>query len=377
MEDPMFRPALSLLIGLIFTVSCTPAGGDDDDAPNCADGAELNDVQLSGLTYVDADGGDASIHDNSFDDQEDSPIAEVSVRLFGPEGVSEGSSCAEGDFHFGDLSDGAYVVAPELDVDGNCMQRNCTKRFPEAIAEGSVKIVTMGDSVPVQGDPVLFPARLATLLGDIADITNTNVAVGGTVSSQWLPGTSHFDNRLSPEIADADVVVMSIGGNDIMASLDVAALQDPEGTVEATYELVEQIAENVRSIVGGIREINADIDIIYCIYVDYGQAAVFPWDWVGNLVGQDAITSVLRTARESLSVEEDILIADLFGASHELDDPLDDYLADMLHFNDLGHTLYAEEVFLTLGGALIGDSPLGGQPRNNIGLSPTWSLASD
>jgi len=372
----MSRSALLLLASLILMFGCTPTD-DDDDPAACSDGSDLTEIQLSGLTYRDADSADATIHENSFDDSADIPIVGASVRLFGPDGLSEGSSCEGGDFHFGDLSTGAYVVAPELDVNGNCMQRNCTKRFPEAIAEGSVKIVTMGDSVPVQGDPVLFPARLATLLGDIADITNTNVAVGGTVSSQWLPGTSHFDNRLRPELDDADVVVMSIGGNDIMASLDAGALQDPEGTVEATYELVEQIAENVRSIVDGMREINPNIDVVYCIYVDYGQAAVFPWDWVGNLVGQEAITSVLRTARESLSVEEDILIADLFGASHGLEDPLDDYLADMLHFNNRGHSLYAEEVFLTLGGALLGDSPLSGDARSDIGLEKSWSLAPD
>jgi lysophospholipase L1-like esterase len=370
----MSRSALLLFTFLLLTLGCSPT---DDDVVDCSDGSYLDSVQLSGLLYVDADESDGSIHDNSFDSDSDTPIAGSTVRLFGDTNLMvEGRSCADGNFHFGDLSAGAYVVAPELDVDGNCMQRNCTKRFPQAIAEGSVKIVTMGDSVPVQGDPVRFPARLATLLGDIADITNTNVAVGGTVSSQWLPGTSHFDNRLTPELADADVVVMSIGGNDIMASLDVEALLDPEGTIEATYELVQQIAENVRSIVDGMREINADIDVVYCIYVDYGQAGG-NWNIIGNMVGQEAITSVLRTARESLSVEEDILIADLFGASHELEDPLSDYLADMLHFNDRGHSLYAEEIFLTLGGALIGDSSLGGQSRDNIGLSPTWSLAPE
>ena len=374
----MFRTSVSLLFVLPLLCSCGPSDGtDDDDVSSCSDGESIDDVQLSGLLYVDADGSDASIHDNAFDDQEDTGIADVSVRLFGPDGVSEGRSCEGGDFHFGDLDDGSYVIAPDVDADGSCMQRNCTKRFPEALEAGTVKIVTMGDSVPVVGHDELFPSRLATLLGDLADVENTNVAVGGTVSPQWLPGTSNFENLLAPELDDADVVLMSIGGNDIMGSLDAGALQNPQGAIEDIYELVEEITENVRNIVAGMRAINPDIDVVYCIYVDYGQASVFPWGFVGNLVGQEEITNVLRTARESLGVEEDILIADLFGASHALEDPLDDYLSDYLHFNGRGHTLYAEEVFMTLGGALIGESPLSGQPRTEIGTNPSWSLASD
>ena len=374
----MSRPILLAFFSLSLLLGCTPDNGDDDDAPlDCSDGTDLDTIQLSGALYFDGDAADASIHSSEFDTDADTPIAGAAVRLFGADGVTDGTSCEGGDFHFGDLDDGSYVVAPELDVDGNCLQRNCAQRFPEAVQEGAVKIVTMGDSVPVVGDNTLFPSRLATLLGSLADVDNVNVAVGGTVSSQWLPGTSNFESRLAPELSDADVVVMSIGGNDIMGSLDAGALSDPEGAVEDTYELVEDIADNVRAMVEAMRDINPDLDIIYCIYVDYGQASVFPWGIVGNIVGAEAITDVLRTARASLAVEEGILLADLFGASHELEDPLDDYLYDALHFNDRGHTLYAEEIFQTLGGALIGDSPLGGEPRSPLGDEQSWSLVAD
>jgi lysophospholipase L1-like esterase len=365
-------PTLSLLAGCGVIDN-----NDDDDDLACSDGETLEEVQLSGRLYVDTDGEDASIHDSSFDEDTDSPLPGISIDLFGADGTQTGSSCDSGEFSFGDLDPGSYVLSPDLDIDGNCMQRNCTRRLPQALEEGAVKIVTMGDSVPVVGHNTLFPARLASLLEDLADIDNTNVAVGGTISTQWLPGTSNFESRLAPELPDADIVVMSIGGNDIMQSLDASALQDPEGTIESTYELVEQITENVRDTVTAMRDINPNIDVVYCIYVDYGQASTFPWGLVSNLVGQEAITEVLKTARESLSVEEGILIADLFGASHQLDDPLDEYLYDALHFNDRGHTLYAEEIFMTLGGFVIGDGPLGGQARANIGSTPSWSVAAD
>ena len=366
---------LLLLLTLPLLLGCTVSADGNDDGGPCSDADSAGEVQLSGLAYVDADLTDASIHDSSFDAEADAPVAGARVQLFSADGVSEGTSCEGGDFQFGGLEDGIYVLAPELDAEGKCMQRNCTSRFPDALEDGAVKIVTMGDSVPVVGDDVRFPARLATLLDPLADIDNTNVAVGGSLSTEWLPGTSHFENRLAPEVEDADVVLISVGGNDILASLDASALQDPEGTVADTKDLVEQIADNVLATIEGIREINPDIDVVYCIYVDYGQAAMFPWGIIGNMVGQEAITDVLKTARDRLSIEEDILIADLFGASHGLTDPLDDYLSDSLHFNDRGHTFYAEEIFMTLGGALLGDSPLGGQPRSDIGLNKTWSLS--
>ena len=68
---------------------------------------------------------------------------------------------------------------------------------------GAIKLVTMGDSVPVVGDKPTFPDRLASLLGGLAPVENRNIAVGGTLSTHWLPGTSHCDNILLPEIADA------------------------------------------------------------------------------------------------------------------------------------------------------------------------------
>ncbi len=176
-----------------------------------------------------------------------------------------------------------------------------------------------------------------------------------------------------PELDDADVVVISLGGNDLLGTMDASAITDPEGALENAYEVVAEVSENVLTIVEEIREHNDDIDVVYALYVDYGQATVMPWNFVSGLVGAEAITELLATARTSLPPESGILIADLFEASHNLED-LDSYLADALHFNNLGHTFYAEEVFKTLGGVLVGDSPLGGEPRSPLGLSQDFSF---
>ena len=84
---------------------------------------------------------------------------------------------------------------------------------------------------------------------------------------------------------------------------------------------------------------------------------------------------MLESARETDTRDYDALLADLFGATYELDSSLDDYLYDSLHFNDRGQTFYAEEVFMALGGVLVGPSPLGGEPRTPLGLTRSYSFS--
>jgi lysophospholipase L1-like esterase len=232
----------------------------------------------------------------------------------------------------------------------------------------------MGDSVPVVGDAPMFPKRLKTLFSDLATIKNKNVAIGGSLSTQWLPGTTYFDDVLSPELEDADVLVMSIGGNDILNRLDASALSDPEGTMELIGELIQEISDNVLSTAGKVKEINPDIDILYCLYVNYGNATIFPWNIVATIAPEGAVEALMGGARDTIGADENIILVDLFGASASIDN-LDDYLYDSLHFNDRGQTFYAEEVFKSLGGVLIGDSPLGGEPRSPLGTTHNWSFS--
>ena len=118
----------------------------------------------------------------------------------------------------------------------------------------------------------MFPSRLATLIGDLADVDNRNVAVPGSLSTQWVPGTGYFEDKVKPNVADADVIIISVGGNDITSSLDISALQNIDKAIEDTYQLVSDIVENIRSMATEIRSINPDVDIVYCLYVDYGTA---------------------------------------------------------------------------------------------------------
>ena len=236
--------------------------------------------------------------------------------------------------------------------------------------------MTFGDSLPVEGSSPFFPERLADLLAPLAEVESENVARGGSISTQWLPGTTFFENRLLPQVGDADLIIASIGGNDIMGHIDAGALADPEGALAEIEVLVGEIVENVVAIADALREENPDVDFLYCLYVDYGSAtSTYPWSVADQFLAEGAIAALLESALVQVPKDSNLIIADLFGASQALDDPLDDYLYDSLHFNDRGQTLYAEEIFKVLGGVLIGESPLGGEPRSPLGLEKTYSFA--
>ena len=65
---------------------------------------------------------------------------------------------------------------------------------------------------------------------------------------------------------------------------------------------------------------------------------------------------------------------DLLGLTSQLPYPLDDALADGIHFNDTGHDLYAHQVFRALGGVIVVTSPLSSDPvannRQDFGYVP-------
>ena len=338
-----------------FASGSSSSTGFDIDPPKCGSSTLLRDLPY-GHVYLDVDGSDRSRYAGGFSES-DTPIEGVTLRLLGSD--LEVESCPDGDFVFPAPS-GLYVVAPQAH-EGDCSQRNCTTRFPEAIEEGAVKIVTLGDSVPVEGAAETFPARVAELVSALADVEEVNLAVSGTQSSDWLPGGPRFE-QVREDLIDADVVLVSVGGNDVLNFASTADLSDLGALLVGAQATVDQVAINVRDIAAEIRVENPDADVVFCLYPDYSQATgTPPWSDLG-FVPPGVVTGLLVRARDNFTPEDDIVLVDLFGLTPELPAPLDDYLADALHFNDLGHDLYAHEVFRALGGVLVGPSPLASPP---------------
>ncbi len=320
-----------------------------------------------GLVYLDLDSSDLSMNARGFTEP-DQALEGVSLRLLGSD-LEPFETCESGEYQFA-ADPGIYVVAPEAHQ-GLCSLRNCTTRFPVAIEEGQVKIVTLGDSVPVQGAAETFPARVAELVSAVAGVENLNLASSGTESSDWTPGGGLFEGA-RPDLVDADVVLISLGGNDVLNYVSTADLGDLPGVFAGAQATVDQVAVNVRDIASEIREENPDADVVFCLYPDYSRATqTSPWSDLG-FIPPGVITTLLARARDAFTPEDDIVLVDLLGLTPDLPVPLDDYLADPLHFNDLGHDLYAHEVFRALGGVIVGESVLATPPvslrsRQNFG----------
>lgn len=381
------RPLAVICLASLVALACDPGttgetyepvapptgdamAGGDTAAPEptlCTPADGVTGTAVTGVVYLDLDESNASLIAGGFDEDIDDPVAGATIGLIGAETEWTATTCEGGDWGVGDLSDGVYVVAAEVDEAALCSSRNCTRRFPEAIRSGYVKIVTWGDSVPKVGGDPLYPSRLASLLSPLATVDNQNVAMPGSVSTDWMPGTGYFENNLMPQVPDADVILISVGGNDLMASLSdpMALLADVDAAVEAAMALVVEIVGNVITTVDAIRAVNPDVDVVYSLYPNYGQATIMPWGLAGNFLGPDVLPALFETARSNIPQASNVILADMFASFEGL--PLDDYLYDSLHFNDAGHTRYAEVIFEALGGVLVGPSPLEGG-RTPLGL---------
>jgi len=290
----------------------------------------------------------------------DPPVTEPFV-VQTPMGEEAVTPCDDGSYAISDLPEGPALVVPPTLEGQRCTGRNCTHSFAAAVASGHAVMVVLGDSIPVIGDRPLFPDRLVTLFDGLVDIENRNVAVAGSTSPQWLPGQRNFDQRLAPVMADADLIIISIGGNDILEYIsNPALLANIPAAVEGAKALVATIVERVVTIVQAIRAVNPGVDVVYCLYPDYTQATTHQlWGLAGRLLGAGTMRDVLETALLAVpeTADSDILIADMLHGWEGLDVGL--LLYDTLHFNAAGQTLYAEEIFETLGGVRFGPSPFG------------------
>ena len=336
----------------------------------------------SGQFYVDTDISERSAYTGGMSDSE--PPIKPKLTIVGAEsGTYEVSTCEDGTYEIGGLSDGTYLIAPDL---GNrqCSTNNCSSTFATALKEtGSAVVVTFGDSLAVYGERPFFPDRFNTLVSSLGNVTNRNVAVPGSTSSDWLPGSYYFRTRLGPHIESADLIVITIGGNDL-ADLVNNAFQfvaNPASAVVAAQDAVEQAIVNLKEIIAAIRLVNPTVDVAFCLYPDYTQANGTIWTTVNNFLGQGELGTIIAEARQSFPSEDpNLILVDVFGAAQDIS--LRDHLytlpngqIDPLHFSAKGHILYAEELFRSVGGILIGStSPLGELGQSPIGAERNFGF---
>lgn len=298
----------------------------------------------------------------------DMPWAGVPVSMVAP---SEGSglTCDWGWYYFGpdgpdQFTDGVRVLkidAPEC----NITSHNMARRTPVALAEGKWKMLVIGDSIPRQGTEtgMFFFDNVAGYLYGFGDITVTNVAFIGSTSVGWLPATLNYKNKVQPNLADSDVVFISLGGNDIMHYLYNNQNKPLDQLMEGITQTIADVENNLTEIFTAIRTEKPDADIVWLVYPNYATSD----NWrettgtYAELVAQYFEEQMYGILAWAAGIDGLILV-DLFSRMDK--EELDASLFDELHYNAYGHRILGDELFKVLNGVIVtGGSPTVGADR--------------
>lgn len=329
---------------------------------------------VHGAVYLDDDLDARSFYSQGPEDGEDTPLVDHEVSLISKTEVRTILSCEQGNYGFSDIEDGHYLIEARREQDWFVSSSSQGLRFAEAVREGSVKVLVFGDSVPAYGPKPWFPERFKGIVNNLAEVELQNVAVPGSTSLQWLPGANFYKSRLAGNIKDVDLIVFSLGGNDLyeFASTDLNAGGDVS-ELQAKFEVeIEKVKVNILQIITALREANPDADIVWMLYPNYARSEQWK-EIAGDFI--DIVETLLRRTligiRKDISHHERFLMWDIFAATSDVD--LTSMLIDPLHLNDKGHEFYAQELFKLLGGVVVTDgSP--SAPAYNIGFATEAQL---
>ncbi len=339
--------------------------GETDDAgalPPCPSPAALVEPAVGGRVYEDGDRSAISFHAQGMQPPADRPLGGVPVELLGTGAPTTTESCPNGRFSFGAVAEGVHVLGLYPEAGRTGTSRSLTRRVPHAIKGGGLVIVTFGDSIPLEGGEPFFPEVLDGLFSALVDVDNRVVARGGSTSSEWVPGSDYFEERLAPHLAEADLIIGSIGGNDLSDFFDVSSPDiDPDELLARLADFPTFFDEVTDRIVLTLEEIRSrapQADTVYIMYTNYARSDRWQ-ELAGEYAGLAAfgLDNALRIMRTRIAQVEGILIADMYAATATED--LDPYLEDEIHLSAAGAVRWAREIFLLLGGVIVGSEELG------------------
>ncbi len=335
--------------------------------PPCPLVEDLEGLSFAGTVFFDTDGNSDSFYQQSIGEA-DAPLEGVTVSLRLPgEQWQTRTTCPDGNFAFGGLAGGLAISTIEIPEAIYPSTANAPARFPEAIDEGAITILTFGDSVPAFGAQPFFPDRLADMLDPFAVVHSINVAVPGTATSDWLPSTNRFKQTLLPLLPEADVVVISLGGNDMnyWVGYDNVTLEEALQLASEFPVIMQQVRDNLDLIFDAVHQANPSADIVYLIYPNYAVSTFWKNlapDYIG-LIG-NALKNELGKTRKYFS-RPGMTLVDMLGATPLID--LDACLSDPLHLSETGTIVWARQIFLALGGLDFSPPELG--TVRNTGLT--------
>ncbi|HOX47098.1 MAG TPA: SGNH/GDSL hydrolase family protein [Myxococcota bacterium] len=363
------RTLTSLLAACLWTSCGSLAGcGAEPQGETCdtSEAGRLPSVQAA--VYLDGDRSDRSVY-GSRRDPRDTFLKGVEVSLLGGEERTF-TTCGYGFAAFGQVEPGLHLVTFPLAEGQWTTSRNLPQRLPGAVRAGAIRLVAIGDSLPVMGAARRFPELVAERLGELGQVTLSNLAEAGSTTEDWLPGQPNFEASRAA-LAEADLLLVSLGGNDVLYFADEKfSSGDMAGLYDGLLPFLTEVLARIRAILAAVRVDNPSVDVAWLLYPNYGRSERWG-EWVGEALQPSVVAKLdegLTLLRDAFSPQDRILLVDVYQAWAEVP-RLDDYLIDELHFNPAGHDLVADEFLKALGGArLDGERPFGA--KQSFGLSP-------
>ncbi|MGN1118450.1 MAG: GDSL-type esterase/lipase family protein [Acutalibacteraceae bacterium] len=213
---------------------------------------------------------------------------------------------------------------------------------PAFAAEEKLNFLSLGDSIAA-GAGLLMPSRQA--YGAIVSNTNgynfKNDAVSGHTTQNMLRRIN--EKRVADDIKNADIICISIGGNNFLHDNVVAILF--ESVVKKDFsrfdDIIEKYYEDLGTIMDYIKSLNPDAVILMQtlynpMYISDELREVYR-------EGTDRINGTIRRyLRDNEGVYTIVDVAEAFGDNEAL------ITADYIHPNSKGHVVIAGEVLKTL-----------------------------
>jgi len=230
----------------------------------------------------------------------------------------------------------------------------CGLAVAAGAAAGPKKFVVLGDSISA-GEGATDPSKAyAELIAAAKGYKLSNFAVGGHKTTDLLKILAE-NKDAQKAIREADIINVSIGGNDLLASNVITLILRfiVMGDDSVMDEYVEEIAVRFAEIVKEIRKLNKNA--LFIVQTLYNAMEGIPLVEVGY---EAAIAKLNQMYYDYLEANPGAyVIADVHGAFKCRDGLVFD---DRLHPSDAGHAMIAKVLTATIEG-----KPLNLEPAPN------------
>ena len=230
------------------------------------------------------------------------------------------------------------------------------------LADGD-RVLLIGDSLATVAPPTytdLLPEAAAKQ--GVKGVETINLAEPGTTSADWLPGTPLFEERLAPELGDADLVLITVGGADPFLQVvatdrdqhevgvadGVEALGTGASAANGAFAAIEASGRNMRKTFAAIRRANPKTSIAYVAYPDYSAATAWQQNGSGATVALGVGLGALLDAAADAGPDA---VVDMLAETDAHKGGVDSLLADDPEYlGPAGHQFYAERIAALLAG---------------------------